>query len=151
MEEDSDLPSTDEVREVFRDYRQVLRETSFLTPLQRCQRLVTRTYSVHQMQHSQATSIKVHSLLPPGLHTRLHIDFLRLLCLQEGNIPLRIPLTLLSQAQGCVLMKTGETGVVRMKAFADRERGLAVLGEEIRRAGKGGSSQLVYRRDHEKM
>ena len=48
-------------------------------------------------------------------------------------------------------MKTGETGVVRVKAFADRERGLAVLGEEIRRAGKGGSSQLVYRRDHEKM
>lgn len=151
MEEDIGLPSTDEVREVFRDYRQILRETSFLTPLQRCQRLVTRTYSVHHMQRSQVTSFKVHSLLPPGLHTRLHIDFLRLLCIQEGKIPLRIPLTLLSQTQGCVLMKTGETGTVRVRAFADREKGLAVLGEEVRKASKGGSPQLVYRRDHEKV
>lgn len=151
MEGGTSLPSSDEIREVFRDYRQVLRETSFLTPLQRCQRLATRTNSVHLMQRKQATSIKVHSLLPPGLHTRHNVDFLRLLCLQNSNIPLRIPVTLLSQAQGCVLMKTGEAGAVRVRTFGDREKGLAVMVEEIRRAGLVRSPEFVYRRDNEKM
>lgn len=149
MEATSELPTTDEVSKVFRDYRRVLKETSFLTPLQRGQRLVSRANSVHYQQRYENSSMKVKSLLPPGLQTRLDIDFYRILPKHDSNIALKIPLTLLSQTSGCTLMKTMDSGLIRLRRFLDRERGLRVLGEEIRRLGKGRSPLLVFRRENE--
>ena len=48
-------------------------------------------------------------------------------------------------------MKTGEAGAVRVRSFGDREKGLTVMIEEIRKIGLARSPEFVYRKDNEKM
>ena len=129
------LPSQEEVRKVFKDFKQVLKVARYQTPLQRANHLVLRNSSIALAQKVQSEAEHVFNLLQPGHGTVHSVDFFRVLLSAQQAIPLRIPVTLLSDAEGVVLVRTNETGHISIRLFPEAPKGLAAFFEEVGKLG----------------
>ena len=104
--------STQEIAEVFRNYRTILKQTSFKTPLQRVSALAKHRSSLRLQQMRQFQHEHVACLLPQGSHTRVCVDVLYLLAASPKQWKLRVPWTLLSKADCLAVVRTDKHGKV---------------------------------------
>jgi len=133
------LAELPDVEQVFKDFKQVLALSHYETPLRRANRLHARQGSIALEQKAQGQADQVFNLLPPGHFTRLKVDWWRLLVDLEQAVALKVPVTVVSQSNGVVLLRNNATGQVVYRAFASLESTLPVLEGE---AGKGPISLL---------
>lgn len=115
--DDLSLLCTEEISEVFRNYRSVLKLSRFKTPLQRISALSNQQQSIklehiRQFQQNQTTS-----LLPLGPKTRLSVDVLYLVATSPKSWRLRVPFTLISKADSLALLRTDQNGKVLVKTM----------------------------------
>lgn len=132
METEPDyLPSQKEVEKVFKDFKQALKVVRYQTPLQRANYIATRTRSIAFEQKVQSQVERVFNLLKPGHNTVYNVDLMRTLKTAQWSVALRIPVTLLSEGDGAVLLKTNEQGYVAARHFPDAAKGVQSFLEEV--------------------
>lgn len=126
------MGDTEEIDRVFREYRRVLKQTRFKTPLQRVQTLIVQKNSAKYSQKAESDASRIWHLLPPGQSTQLSVDLLRLIVADPAY--LLIPITLLHLGSLSVLMRTNDQGQVVSRTFEDEDRALRAFQEEVHRA-----------------
>jgi len=127
------MGDTEEIDRVFREYRRVLKQTRFQTPLQRVQKLIVQKNSAKYSQKAESDASRIWHLLPPGQSTQLSVDLLGLVATEPAS--LLIPITLLYSASLSVLLRTGDSGQVVSRTFGDEARALQAFQDEVHRAG----------------
>lgn len=110
--DDLSVMSTQEITEVFRNYRTILKQTSFKTPLLRVSDLAKQRKSLHLQQMRQFQQEHIASLLPQGTHTQVSVDLMYLLAASSKQWRLRVPWTFLSKADCLSVIKTDKYGKV---------------------------------------
>lgn len=102
----------EEITQVFRNYRNALKLTSFKTPLQRALALSNQQRFLKLEHMRQLQQEHVTSLLPQGANTRVCVDVMYLLATSPKTWKLRVPNTLLSRAECLALIRTDGHGKV---------------------------------------
>lgn len=113
----SSLPSPSETAQVFKDFKQVLRLSRFLTPLQRVNHLHSDLSSIALEQKKTAQTDSVFNLLKPGHETCLKVDLLRVIADMGENCYVKIPVTLVISGKEGVLMRNNKSGQVVCRTF----------------------------------
>lgn len=123
--------SLPDVDQVFKDFKRALAQSHYETPLRRANRLHVRQGSIALEQKTQGETDQVFNLLPPGHFTRLKVDWWRLLVGLEQSVVLNVPVTVVSQSSGVVLLRNNAAGQVVYRAFPSLESALTVLEAEL--------------------
>lgn len=142
-----ELPSAEELSQLFKDFKQVLRVVKYQTPLQRAQQKVARQSCIALNQKAESEVEHVFNLLPPGHYTHNRVDFLRQISTLEMDVRLKIPITLLSDGPKVVLLKNNSFGGIVVRRFSDFPRGFQAFVDEVLRSGpfRANSPRFVHR------
>jgi len=115
--DDLSVLCTEEISEVFRNYRSVLKLSRFKTPLQRVSALSNQYQSIKLEQLRRVHQDQTTFLLPPGPKCRLSVDVLYLIATSPKTWRLRVPFTLISRADSLALLRTDQHGKVLVKTI----------------------------------
>ena len=138
------LPS--EVATAVREYRRVLQAVQYRTPLQRANQIVGRKNAIALAHRKQSEAERVFNLLAPGHSTQLSVDFFRLLF--RGGVALTIPVTLVSNGEGVVLLQTNESKQVTSQLFPDLLSALPSFLSGLSAAQPRPLPQFVHKASH---
>ena len=150
MEESLALPPAEEITQLFKDFKQVLRIAKYQTPLQRAQQNIARKSCIALCQKAESEAERVFNLLPPGHGTRLHVDLLRSVLAHDLTVFLRVPVSLLSDGRKVALLKNNSLGQVTIKSYNDLDRAFQAFTEEVTKCGpvRNYSPRFVHKSDN---